>query len=48
MPGLVGMHDHLFYHAGGSNRVVTPRESFAMLYLAAGVTTIRTGGSVDL
>jgi imidazolonepropionase-like amidohydrolase len=48
MPGLVGMHDHLFYHAGGSDRVVTPRESFAMLYLAAGVTTIRTGGSVDL
>jgi imidazolonepropionase-like amidohydrolase len=48
MPGLVGMHDHLFYHAGGSDRVVAPRESFAMLYLATGVTTIRTAGSVDL
>ena len=47
MPGLVGMHDHLFYHVGGSDRVVAPRESFALLYLATGVTTIRTAGSVD-
>jgi imidazolonepropionase-like amidohydrolase len=46
-PGLVGMHDHLFYHAGGGNYVVTPQESFAMLYLASGVTTIRTAGAVD-
>jgi hypothetical protein len=42
---LVGMHDHMFYPAGG----VIFHEmaiSFPPLYLAAGVTTIRTAGSV--
>jgi hypothetical protein len=41
------MHDHLFYHLGDGTRVVTPQETFANLYLASGVTTIRTGGAVD-
>ena len=48
IPGLVGVHDHLFYHVGGAENVATAPESFSMLYLATGVTTIRTAGSVDL
>ncbi|HEY6193447.1 MAG TPA: amidohydrolase family protein [Candidatus Eisenbacteria bacterium] len=44
IPGLVGMHDHLFYAAAGGREVgigfTGPR-----LYLAAGVTTIRTTGT---
>jgi imidazolonepropionase-like amidohydrolase len=46
IPGLVGMHDHLFYTAVGGRETVTaftgPR-----LYLGSGVTTIRTTGSVS-
>jgi imidazolonepropionase-like amidohydrolase len=45
-PGLVGMHDHLFYPMGGTIFSSMPR-SFPRLYLAAGVTTIRTTGSVE-
>ena len=46
IPGLVGMHDHLFYPAGGL--VYHEMEfSFPRLYLAAGVTTIRTTGSIE-
>jgi len=48
MPGLVGMHDHLFYATDGGDRYVNAPESFAPLYLAAGVTTIRTAGALDL
>jgi imidazolonepropionase-like amidohydrolase len=47
IPGLVGMHDHLFYAADGGRRYVSEAESFARLYLASGVTTIRTAGSID-
>jgi imidazolonepropionase-like amidohydrolase len=50
MPGLVGMHEHLFYQLEppGSGELVVPAQSaFAKLYLAAGVTTIRTAGTVD-
>ena len=36
MPGLVGMHDHLFYATDGGDRYVNAPESFAPLYLAAG------------
>ena len=43
IPGLVGMHDHLFYTAAGGHanqmNFTGPR-----LYLASGVTTIRTTG----
>jgi imidazolonepropionase-like amidohydrolase len=46
IPGLVGMHNHLFYATGGGERYVNAPESFAPLYLAAGVTTIRTGGAL--
>src|SRR6267154_225781 len=41
MPGLVGMHDHLFYPMGGGI-FGEMAYSFPRLYLAAGVTTIRT------
>src|SRR5258707_825259 len=46
LPGLVGMHDHLFYPAGGGLYHDMPF-SFPRLYLAAGVTTIRTTGSIE-
>jgi imidazolonepropionase-like amidohydrolase len=46
IPGLVGMHDHLFYPAAGGLYHNMPF-SFPRLYLAAGVTTIRTTGSIE-
>ena len=46
IPGLVGMHDHMFYPVGpGSFGEMS--YSFPRLYLAAGVTTIRTTGSLE-
>ena len=49
IPGLVGMHDHLYYPAPARNLALYPEHawSFPRLYLAAGVTTIRTTGSVE-
>jgi imidazolonepropionase-like amidohydrolase len=49
MPGLVGMHDHLFYQMEppGTTLAVPAQRTFARLYLANGVTTIRTAGAVD-
>jgi imidazolonepropionase-like amidohydrolase len=57
MPGIVGMHNHLFYIVRpnlDSQRhfdapVVVPQMTFSAprLYLAAGVTTMRTTGSVE-
>lgn len=47
IPGLVGMHDHMFYPSG---RVPIYNEmafSFPRLYLAAGVTTVRTTGTLE-
>lgn len=47
IPGLVGMHDHMFCP---STRVPIYNEmaySFPKLYLAAGVTTIRTTGALE-
>ena len=46
IPGLVGMHDHMFYPAGGNIFHEMP-VSFPRLYLAGGVTTIRTAGSIE-
>ena len=43
IPGLVGMHDHLFYTAAGG-RAVQMGFTGPRLYLASGVTTIRTTG----
>ena len=58
IPGLVGMHDHIFYTASldrdSAGRSASPGQlaaeeafSFPRLYLAAGVTTIRTTGSME-
>src|SRR5271155_802865 len=57
IPGLVGMHDHLFYadsvavqRAGGREPGMLAAElsyTGPRLYLAAGVTTMRTTGSVE-
>jgi imidazolonepropionase-like amidohydrolase len=57
LPGLVGMHNHLFYiarpnfdeHLHSEPPVVIPEMTFTSprLYLAAGVTTMRTTGSVE-
>jgi imidazolonepropionase-like amidohydrolase len=43
LPGLVGMHDHLFYTAAGG-RAVQMSYTGPRLYLGSGVTTIRTTG----
>jgi imidazolonepropionase-like amidohydrolase len=43
-PGIVGVHDHMFYTAAGGRRVQATFTS-SRLYLASGVTTIRTTGS---
>jgi imidazolonepropionase-like amidohydrolase len=48
LPGLVGMHNHLFYSTDGGERDVLATDSFARLYLASGVTTIRTAGTLNL
>ena len=57
MPGIVGMHNHMFYIArpnldlsGHSDEpLVVPQMTFSAprLYLANGVTTMRTTGSVE-
>ena len=47
LPGLVGMHNHLFFPQGGNPPIYSDMGiSFPRLYLALGVTTIRTTGSV--
>ena len=47
LPGLVGMHNHMFFPQGGSPPIYSNMAiSFPRLYLALGVTTIRTTGSV--
>jgi imidazolonepropionase-like amidohydrolase len=55
MPGMVGMHEHLFYNGPtGRGRIPgvpemypTMAYSFPRLYLAAGVTSLRTTGSME-
>src|SRR6267378_4411233 len=44
IPGLIGMHDHLFYTAAGG-RAVQMSYTGPRVYLGSGVTTIRTTGS---
>ncbi|MEP6920349.1 MAG: amidohydrolase family protein [bacterium] len=47
LPGLVGMHDHMFFPMGGNPPMYSNMgSSFPRLYLAHGVTTIRTTGSI--
>ena len=45
-PGLVMLHEHLFTTAAG-NQLAEQSVTFPLLYLAAGVTTARTAGSID-
>jgi imidazolonepropionase-like amidohydrolase len=49
IPGLVGMHDHMYYPSPGRALPLYPEHasSFPRLYLAGGVTSIRTTGSVE-
>ena len=49
IPGLVGMHDHMYYISPGGAPPLYPEHaaSFPRLYLAGGVTSIRTTGSVE-
>lgn len=49
IPGLVGMHDHMFYPAPqhGLPMYGEHAVSFPRLYLAGGVTSIRTTGSLE-
>jgi imidazolonepropionase-like amidohydrolase len=57
LPGIVGMHEHMYYIArpnfdqtGRSEEpLVCPQMTFSAprLYLAAGLTTVRTGGCVE-
>ncbi|HEY3949506.1 amidohydrolase family protein [Phenylobacterium sp.] len=57
MPGIVGLHDHMYYiarpnmDAAGHSEppLIVPQMTFSSprLYLAAGVTTMRTTGSVE-
>jgi imidazolonepropionase-like amidohydrolase len=49
IPGLVGMHDHMYYPAPGGGLPLYPEHAFSFprLYLAGGVTSIRTTGSVE-
>jgi imidazolonepropionase-like amidohydrolase len=57
IPGLVGMHDHLFYPSAtvpglenefpNGSLFIEAAYTFPRLYLASGVTTIRTAGSVE-
>ena len=44
IPGLVGMHNHSYY-TGGNGRAAQLSFSGSRLYLASGVTTIRTAGA---
>ena len=46
MPGYVMLHEHLFYPSGGGAVYNEQGYSFPRLYLAGGVTTMRTGGNM--
>lgn len=49
IPGIVGMHEHLFYPSAADGPLTAVEQffSFPPLYLASGVTTARTTGSMD-
>jgi enamidase len=46
IPGLVMVHEHLYYPTGGGT-YANLSESFSRLYLAGGVTSMRTGGNTN-
>jgi imidazolonepropionase-like amidohydrolase len=49
IPGIVGMHEHMYYPTPGGVPAMYGEHatSFPRLYLAGGVTTMRTTGSVE-
>jgi imidazolonepropionase-like amidohydrolase len=48
IPGLIGMHEHMHYPSGGGIPMYPLHAfSFPRLYLGCGVTTMRTGGSME-
>ena len=46
LPGLVMLHEHLFYPSGAGSVYNEQAFSFPRLYLAGGVTTARTAGNM--
>ena len=46
IPGLIHMHEHLFYTILQGKAYGFNAETFSRLYLAGGVTSLRTGGSM--
>jgi enamidase len=46
LPGLVLVHEHMFYPSPKAGEYEEYPYSFSRLYLAGGVTTMRTGGSL--
>ena len=46
IPGLIGLHNHMFF-MGAGGRMSQGMVSSPRLYLASGVTTIRTTGSIS-
>jgi imidazolonepropionase-like amidohydrolase len=47
IPGLVGLHDHMYYSSAAGGAMKMMLQSYPRLFLGAGVTTIRTAGSTD-
>src|SRR5207249_11966522 len=47
IPGIIGLHDHMYYSSAAGGSMKPMLQSYPRLFLAAGVTTIRTTGSVD-
>lgn len=47
MPGLITMHEHLFYPTPTAGVYVEQSVSAPRLYLAGGVTSMRTSGSIN-
>ena len=49
IPGLIMMHEHLFHAKpfNGTYKAVHMTNTFPQLYLAGGVTTMRTAGSIE-
>ena len=47
IPGLVMVHEHLFYPSGERATYMPHPYTFPRMYLAAGITTARTGGNMS-
>lgn len=48
IPGLVGLHEHLYYALGVDGPTTEHAFSFPRMYLAGGITTARTAGGFDV